>query len=89
MLFYQNLVLRVIEVILAPFTKNFNSAIASSLPGNVTSCSNVALLTSNFLTKNAHVSEKLGLTTTTREPSFISLILYPFVSDNCPGLLYL
>ena len=43
----------------------------------------------NFLTKNAHDSEKLGLKTTTLEPSFISLILYPTDSDNCPGLLYL
>ena len=77
------------DVILAPFTRYFNSSMASSLPGKVTNCSKVALLTSNFLTKNAHVSEKLGLTTTTREPSFISLILYPLVSDNCPGLLYL
>ena len=65
----------VMAVILAPFTKNFNNSIVSSFPLSLTNCSNVALFTSNFLTKNAHVSEKLGLTTTTREPSFISFIL--------------
>ena len=65
----------VIDIILAPFTKYFNKSIVSSFPGNFTICSSVARLTSNFLTKNAHVSDILGLTTTTREPSFISLIL--------------
>ena len=66
----------VIDIILAPFTKYFSNAIESSHPGSpLNHCSNVERLTSNFLTKNAHVSEKLGLTTTTRDPSFISLIL--------------
>ena len=76
-------------MILAPLTKNFNKSIAASFPSKRTICSSVARFTSNFLTKKAQVSYILGLTTTTREPSFISLILYPLVSDNCPGLLYL
>ena len=48
----------------------------SSLPAvSPVHCSTVARFTSNFLTKNAHVSDIDGLTTTTRDPSFISLIL--------------